>query len=58
MQSILCSDVIEHIFSFTNIQCHSCIMNISEKTIKNMLKVNKYYYCNEICYLTVGNIAH
>ena len=35
-----------------NIYCHSCLRNFCCKTIKQIKKQGKYYYCNNQCLLT------
>ena len=44
-------DIIYYIMCFANIECHSCMKQFFfVRDIMNMKKMNKYYYCDEICY--------
>ena len=45
--------IINDILKITNIRCHSCLREICIKTIKTIKKQDKYYYCDQICFITV-----
>ena len=45
--------LINEILVNANIHCHSCLRVICCKTIKEIKKQGKYYYCNNQCLLTV-----
>lgn len=43
-------ELIEEILSYLEITCHSCYNIIKVKNLNNVIKLNKFYYCDKICF--------
>ena len=43
-------ELIDEILSYLGITCHSCYNIIKVKDLNNVIKLNRFYYCDKRCF--------
>ena len=43
-------EIINEILTYLEITCHTCYNTINLNNFNNVVKLNKFYYCNDFCY--------
>ena len=43
-------EIISEILSYLEITCHTCYNKINLNNINKVLKLDKFYYCNDHCF--------
>ena len=43
-------EIVDEILSYLKITCHTCYNTINLNNINGVLKLDKFYYCNDYCY--------
>ncbi len=44
------NEIIDEILLYLDITCHSCHNKIKLNNLVSLIKLNKFYYCDKICY--------
>lgn len=50
MNNLPNDDIINEILLYLEIKCHSCYNRIDVNNLKDLIKLNKFYYCNKTCF--------